>query len=288
MSDVPNWGTTGPIAFRSARVRTGWTLPRGAKLAVWVIPNVEFFPLDQKVPQGSGVVPDVPAFAARDYGARVGFWRVLDALDEAGIRGTAAINASVQDAYPEVMAAIREAKWDAMGHSFSNYRRLSELTDEQEAKEIERVSEILTEALGFRPRGWLGAGLQERWTTLQRLSQLGYDYVADWVSDDRPDSVLDGGLVTVPYSLEINDKPAFDTWRMTPSEFADMAIRQFDVLAQEGAEEPRVLGIALHPYLIGVPHRIESLRRMLGHMRSRDDIWWATGSEIATRYRNEV
>lgn len=114
------------------------------------------------------------------------------------------------------------------------------------------------------------------------LDAQGYSYVADWVSDDRPDRV--GELITVPYSLEANDRPAFSTWRMSPGEFADLVVRQFDVLWREGGDEPRVLGIALHPYLIGVPHRIEALRRLLGELRSRDGVWWATGSEIADQY----
>jgi peptidoglycan/xylan/chitin deacetylase (PgdA/CDA1 family) len=275
----------GSIPFRSARQPSGWTLPGDAQLAVWVIPNVEFFPLDRPIPGGTGKVPDVPGFASHDYGARVGFWRILDALEEVGARGTAATNASVVEAYPEIIAAMREHAWDVMGHSYSNSRRLTELDDEEERAEISSVTRTLTDALGFQPRGWLGAGLQERWSTVQRLAELGYEYVADWVSDDRPNRMLDSGLLTVPYSLEVNDKPAFDTRYMSPVEFADMAIRQFDVLHREGAQEPRVMAIALHPYLIGLPHRIGSLRRLLGHIAEHDGVWWATGAEIAARYR---
>jgi peptidoglycan/xylan/chitin deacetylase (PgdA/CDA1 family) len=275
---------TGPIPYRSARTATGWSLPGDARLAVWVVPNVEVFPLDEKVPGGSGTVPDVPAFAARDYGARVGFWRVLDALTEAGVRATAAVNGDVCAAYPEVTAAMVEAGWEAMGHSRTNSRRLPALDEAGEVDEIAAVTGALTGAFGVAPQGWLGAGLHERWTTPAVLRVQGYSYVADWVSDDRPDVLAETGLVSVPYSLEANDKPAFDTWRLSPDEFADLVIRQFDVLWREGAEEPRVLGMALHPYRIGVPHRIDALRRLLGELRSRDGVWWATGSEIADRY----
>ena len=273
---------TGPIPYRSARTPTGWSLPGDARLAVWVVPNVEFFPLDAPVPGGSGEVPDVPAFAVRDYGARVGFWRVLDALAEVDVRATAAVNGDVCDAYPEVVAAMVEAGWEAMGHCRTNSHRLSTLDEASEVAEIAAVTTALTDGFGVAPRGWLGAGLHERWTTPSVLRSQGYSYVADWVSDDRPDVV--GELVSVPYSVETNDKPAFDTWRLSPEEFGDLVVRQFEVLWREGGDEPRVLGLALHPYLIGVPHRIEALRRLLGNMRSRDGVWWATGTEIADQY----
>jgi allantoinase len=275
---------TGPIPYRSARTPTGWRLPDDARLAVWIVPNVEFFPLDEPVPGGRGAVPDVPAFAVRDYGARVAFWRVLDALAEVDVRATAAVNGDVCAAYPEVTAAMVEARWEAMGHCRTNSRRLSTMDEAEEGAEIAAVTAALTAAFGEAPRGWLGAGLHERWGTPGRLREHGYRYVADWVSDDRPDVVPDASLVTVPYSLEANDKPAFDAWRLSPDEFADLVERQFDVLWREGGDEPRVLGIALHPYLIGVPHRIDALRRLLGKLRGREGVWWATGSEIAEQY----
>ncbi len=252
-------------------------------MAVWIVPNVEFFPLDRPVPGGSGAVPDVPAFAARDYGARVGFWRVLDALSSVDVRATAAVNSEACSAYPEVVTAMAEAAWEAIGHGRTNSRRLSAMDDAEEIDEVATVTAELTTAFGTPPRGWLGAGLHERWETPTLLGSHGYAYVADWVSDDRPDIIAE--LVAVPYSMEANDKPAFDAWRLSPDAFADLVVRQFDALWREGGEEPRVLGIALHPYLIGVPHRIEALRRLLGELRSRDGVWWATGSEIAAQYQ---
>lgn len=249
-----------------------------------MVPNIEFFSLDAPVPGGSGDVPDVPAFAVRDYGARAGFWRVLDALTEAGVRATAAVNGDVCAAYPEVTAAMAEAGWEAMGHSSTNSRRLSSLDETAEIEEIAAVTAALAGAFGQAPRGWLGAGLQERWTTPAVLSAQGYSYVADWVSDDRPDVLAESGLVSVPYSVEANDKPAFDTWRLSPAEFADLVVRQFDVLWREGADEARVMAVALHPYRIGMPHRIDALRRLLGELRARDSVWWTTGSEIANQY----
>jgi len=284
---IPDWGRTGPIPWRSSRTKTGWTLPDDARLAVWIIPNVEFFPLDLPIPGGTGKTPDVMAFSARDYGARVGFFRILDALEEVGAKATAATNASVIEAYPELIAAMREHEWDVMGHSYTNARRLGDLTAEEEREEIALVTSMLTEAMGFRPAGWLGAGLNERWTTLELLIEHGYEYVADWCSDDRPNAMLDGRLLTVPYPLELNDKPAYDSRFLSPVEFTELGIREFEVLYREGADEPRVMPISLHPYLTGASHRIDSLRRLLAHIKEHDGVWWTTGSAIAERYREE-
>ena len=276
---------TAPMPYRSARTPSGWQLPDGARVAVWVIPNVEFFPLDEDIPGGRGRAPDVPAFAKRDYGGRVGFWRVFDALAEHEVPPTTAFNREVLEAYPEVVAAMVEARWEFMGHCNTNNRLLSEMSAEEEARTISEVAEGIEGATGTRPRGWLGAGLHERWTTLQRLDEAGYTYVADWVNDDRPNTIEGTGLTSVPYSTEINDKPAFETWRMQSDEFADMALRQFEVLWRDSAQEPRVFAIALHPYLIGVPHRIDALRRLLAELRTREGVWWATGSQIEDCYR---
>lgn len=286
--DAASPNPLGPVPFRSARTATRWTLPDGARLAVWVVPNIEFFPLDLPIPGGTGNAPDVLSFAARDYGARVGFFRVLDALKEVGARGTAAVNASVVEAYPELIDAMREESWDVMGHSWTNSRRLDGLTEDAERREIALVTDTLAEAFGAPPAGWLGAGLAERWTTLDCLVENGYEYVADWATDDRPDLTADSSLVTVPYALELNDKSAFDGRLLTPDEFAEMGIRTFDVLYREGAQEPRVMAISVHPYLIGVPHRIDALRRLLAHIREHENVWWTDGASVARRYRKEM
>src|SRR5680860_657593 len=164
-SNSDRWRTA-PIPYRTPRQPCGWELPDGARLALWIIPNVEFFPLDEKVPGGTGAAPDVLAFSGRDYGGRVGFWRVLDALEEFRVPTTVAFNAEVCDAYPPVVSAMVEAGWELMGHCNTNNRRLSEASDEEETAIITAVTERIREVAGAAPRGWLGAGLQERWTTL--------------------------------------------------------------------------------------------------------------------------
>src|SRR5438552_959753 len=140
-----------------------------------------------------------------------------------------------------------------------------------------------------RGRGWLGSGLQETWDTLEFLAAERCEYVCDWVNDDQPYMMqLESGrrLVSVPYSTEINDKPAFEKRNRTAEEFRDMIVRQFDVLYEEGAESGRVMAIALHPYLTGVPHRIGALDAALAHILRREGVWRATGAEIAQHYRS--
>lgn len=276
------------MAYRSSRTLCGWELPGGARLAVWVINNVEFFPLDEDVPGGTAHAPDVLAFSTRDYGARVGFWRILDALSEHEMPTTVALNTEVHDVYPDVITAMVDAGHELMGHCSTNNRRLSEMTADEERATIAAATEGIERATGAAPRGWLGAGLQERWTTVDQLAEFGYDYVGDWVNDDRP-NIIDGTrLIALPYSAEINDKTAFDILKMSTEHFAAMALRQFEVLLREGADEPRVFALALHPYLFGVPHRIDTLRSLLQAIREREGVWCATGGEIADCYRRSA
>ncbi len=143
----------------------------------------------------------------------------------------------------------------------------------------------------MRPRGWLGSGLQETWDTPDLLAAAGCEYVCDWTNDDQPYLMtLDGGrqLVAMPYSHEINDKPAFEKLHRTADEFREMICRQFDVLYREGAESGRVMAIALHPYLTGVPHRIDALDAALGYICNHARVWKATGSEIARHYLTQM
>src|SRR5437764_4022393 len=140
--------------------------PNGARLALWVIPNVEVFRLDEPVPREGPLVPNVPAFAARDYGARVGIWRIARVLDKYGIRATVTLNSEVCDAYPQIVSAGLERGWEFMGHGATNSRLLAGLPPDEEARLIESVTIRIAEATGRHPRGWLGPRLAETFQTL--------------------------------------------------------------------------------------------------------------------------
>lgn len=281
----------GPFPYSPIIHRPRLTWPDGAYLALWVIPNIEFFSLQEKVPLGAGgsggPVPDVPAWSARDYGNRVGIFRLMQVLDRHGIRATVALNSDLCAYHPQILEEGNKRRWEWMGHNESNTRRLNEVAPGEEAGIIHRTLVTIERATGCRPAGWLGSGLQETWNTLDLLAAEGCEYVSDWTNDDQPYLMaLDGGrrLVAMPYSHEINDKPVFERQHRTAAEFQDMICRQFDVLYREGAESGRVMAIALHPYLTGVPHRIDAFDAALAHICGHAHVWKATGAEIARHY----
>ena len=280
---------TGPFAYSAIARRPALRWPGGARVAVWVIPNIEAFGLDVPMPGGTGKVPDVPAWSVREYGARVGIWRIMEILERHGVRGTVALNADVCDVYPDVVKAALELRWELMGHGVTNTQRLTE-THAEELNVVRETFARIERATGQRPVGWLSPGLHETWDTLDHLVQCGAEYVADWVADDQPFMLRAQGkhLVSVPYSFELNDKPAFEQMHQTPDEFDAMIRRQFDVLYREGAGSGRVMAIAVHPYLIGFPHRIGALDAALAYVRSHEDVWFATGREIADSFRHST
>jgi len=173
-----------------------------------------------------------------------------------------------------------------MGHNRTNTERLNELPSGEERAVIRETLDRIARVTGRRPVGWLGAGLQETWDTLDHLAAEGCVYVADWVNDDQPYAMQIGGgkIVSVPYSYELNDMAAIVRAKYTPGEFERMIRDQFDVLWREGAQSGRVMAICLHPFIMGQPHRIGALQRALGYIDRFAGVWKATGEEIARHY----
>ena len=284
-------GAYGPFPYSPIIHRPRLTWPNGANVALWVIPNIEFFSLEEKVPAGSGgtgaPIPDIPAWSARDYGNRVGVFRLMQVLDRYGIRATVALNADLCAQHPAIIEEGQKRSWEWMGHNESNTRRLNEAPPGEEQRIIHDALATIAQATGKRPLGWLGSGLQETWDTLDLLAAEGCEYVCDWTNDDQPYTMtLEGGrkLASIPYSHEINDKPVFERAHRTAAEFQEMICRQFDVLYREGAESGRVMAIAIHPYLTGVPHRIDAFDQALAYICRHDRVWKATGTEIARHF----
>ncbi|MDB5651684.1 MAG: polysaccharide deacetylase family protein [Hyphomicrobiales bacterium] len=281
----------GPFDYSPIIRRPKFTWPNGARVALWLIPNVEFFALDEQIPAaagGGGKTPDVPNWSVRDYGNRVGIFRMMEVMDRYKVRGTVALNSDLCRVHPEIIEECMARGWELMGHNESNTRRLNDAKPGEEAGIVHRTIETITKASGVKPRGWLGSGLQETWETLDHLADAGLDYVADWVNDDQPVVMtLDDGrtMMSIPYSYELNDKPAFEKKNRTAEEFDTMIRRQFDVLYREGETSGRVMAIALHPYLTGVPHRIGALDSALEYICKHEGVWLATGAEIAAAGR---
>lgn len=278
----------GPFPYAPIGRRPPLAWPNGARVALWVIPNVEFFSLQDKVPAGSGgsgnAPPDVSQWAVRDYGNRIGIFRIMEVLDRYGIRGTVALNSDLCAQHPEILEEGLARRWEFMGHNKTNTKRLNEVSADEERAIVRDALATIEAATGRRPTGWLSSGLQETWQTLDVLVENGVRYVCDWTNDDQPyPMTLDDGrtITSIPYTLELNDKPVYEKRYHTPEEFEAMIRRQFDVLYREGAVSGRVMAIALHPYLTGMPHRIDALDRALEHVCSHAGVWLTTGDEIA-------
>jgi allantoinase len=271
--------------------RPRWRLPGGARVAVWTIVNVEEWdiqkPMARQVltaPAGVGTVPDVPNWAWHDYGMRVGFWRLLDALRSRKVIATTAINANVCNLYPRVAQAMLEAGWEFMGHGVR--QGALHLVADQRAS-IREAVEGLEKFTGKKPRGWLGPGLTETWETLDYLAEAGIEYVSDWVNDDQPYEIRTdhGPLVSVPYTLELNDIPMMVIQHHESPAWVQRCRDQFDRLHAEGARQPRVMAIAVHPYIHGVPHRIKYFEAVYDYIRAKKGVWLTTGEAIADWYR---
>ncbi len=284
----------GPFPYVPMTKRPKLAWPNGARVALWVIPNIEFFGLDDPMPGDSlertsksqAKVPGVRAWAQREYGNRVGIWRVMDVLSRYGVRGTVALNSDVCDFQPQIIEAAMKLGWEFMGHNQTNVMRLNEVAPEREKGVIHDTLARIAKATGKKPVGWLGSGLEETWNTLDYLIDEGCLYVADWVCDDQPFlmRINDKRIVSIPYSYEVNDAPTIYRQKSSTKAFEKIIKRQFDVLYREGSESGRVMAICLHPYVVGMPHRIDALDAALRYICSHDGVWLATGEESGGHY----
>ncbi|XXY48816.1 polysaccharide deacetylase family protein [Sorangium sp. So ce269] len=264
--------------------------PHGARVAVWVVPNIEHFLFDR--PSSSitatttGLVPDVLNYSWRDYGVRVGVWRLMDVMEKHGVKGTVALNSDVCLHYPRIIEAGNALGWEWMGHGTTNSTLINAQPEEEERQLVSSALDIIERSTGTRPRGWLSPGLSESIRTLDLLAEVGVEYVANWVNDEQPYPmrVESGSVLSLPYSLELNDFAAFIERGQTGEAFAQTICDQFDVLYEDGAGSGRVMAICLHPFLIGHPHRSKHLARALAHIASRREVWLTTGGEIADWY----
>ncbi len=275
------------IPYRLASDRAPRAPRNGKPLLVHLVVNVEHWRFDQAMPRklitaphGLEQVPDIPNFSWAEYGMRAGMPRILEMFRERGLPASTSINAGVIDAYPACAEAMLEAGWEFIGHGI---HQRSMQGDADEAALIAEALEKIATFTGKRTRGWLSPGLKETEDTPDILKKLGVDYVCDWVLDDLPVwmTTRHGPLIAMPYNLEINDSIVYAIEKHASPE---MYRRLHDTLAAfdgELARQPRILALGLHPHLIGVPHRIGYLAKMLDELMARDDVAFLTGSEIA-------
>ena len=279
------------LEYQASIDRPRIALPDGNRVAVFLVVNIERWdiarPMPRQVltpPQGASVLPDVPNWAWHEYGMRVGFWRLKQALDRHNIAPTLAINGAVPAAYPRVTQAARDTGWEFMVHGF--HQTATHNVADQRAM-IRDAMATLTEAGGHKPVGWLAPGLTETLETPDLLAEAGIQYCADFVIDDLPTRLrtAQGDMLTMPYSVELNDIPIMMIQHHRAEELFDRTVAQFDRLHAEAATEgAKVMGLAVHPYISGVPHRIGWFEKALAHMAGTPGTVFWQGRQIMDWY----
>ena len=261
-------------------------LPGGARIAVWTIVNVEVWSPDAAMPRavlpppmGQPLLPDVPNWAWHEYGMRVGFGRFLRTLDARALKASFAVNGAACEVYAAACREAAQRDWDFIGHGFVQ-RPMHRVEDPRAA--IANTIEAIRRLTGKPPRGWESPGLTETAETLDLLSEAGIEYVCDWCLDDQPVSLRarPKPVVSIPYTVEVNDVVISAVQSHASDEIFKRGVDQFDRLYLEGAEQPRVMAISIHPYLTGAPHRIRYLEALYDHILGHESVWMATGSEI--------
>lgn len=281
------------VPYQPITDRPRLTWPNGARVAVWVVPNVEHY---EYLPPATGgrdawprsPHPDVLGYGLRDFGNRVGLWRMADVTDDLGIPLTLSLNLANWMHYPEIFETSQVRGWDVMAHGLYNTRYHWDMSEQAERDAIGECVDIYRNLTGRMLRGWFSPAATWTKNTPDLVADAGISYYCDWYHDDQPTrmTVRSGQLITLPYQMDINDAMV---WRhhFEADDFARMVIDHFDTLWREGADQGRVVCIALHPYIMGQPHRIRALERALKHVASHDDVWMATGAEIADWYLSD-
>jgi peptidoglycan/xylan/chitin deacetylase (PgdA/CDA1 family) len=270
--------------------RPALKLPDGARLVFWTIVNYEVWDIGRPMPRqvipaptGASLLPDVPHWSWHEYGMRVGAWRFFELYERLGITPTLALNARTCEDYVRVATQAKHLGWEFMGHAYDQMP-IHGIGDQ--AGMIARSMDILERFNGKRPLGWLGPGLTETLETPELLASAGVKYIGDWVYDDEPTVITTatGPLVTLPYTVEINDITMMIVQHHESEYLLRRATDQFDRLYAEGSKRAKVMALAIHPYISGQPHRIKYLEAIYDHARRFDKVLYWTGEQIFDWY----
>jgi peptidoglycan/xylan/chitin deacetylase (PgdA/CDA1 family) len=262
-------------------------LPEGKRIAVWFGLNIEHYEYGQQAMSlaqfTAGLTPDPLNYGWRDYGPRVGVWRMIEAFDALGVQPTAIVNSDVVAEHPSIVKAGVERGWAWVAHGRNNSGWWVGMDPETERTAMTEITDTIANATGARPRGWLGPALTAGPETNNLLAGLGYDYNLDWGIDDVPVdfTVRSGRLLSLPYSTELNDIPFYALHGMSGPDFRQALVDAFDQLYAEGATRPRVMGVGVHPFLTGQPYRMRYLTEAIRHMQEHSDVWFANADQIA-------
>ena len=274
-------------AFSALPNRPVYDWPGGKRLAVCICNNIEWFSFmdglgsDHTMP---GAAQTTRNYAWRDYGNRVGLWYLFDLLDELGLPASHNLNAAVLENCPQIVDRIRARGDEVIGHGVTNSERQDIMDEATERAMIAETTAAISSNFGAPPRGWLGPYIVQSDVTLDLLKEAGYSYMLDWPADDQPFWMKPraGPILSVPYSIELNDSPAQVFRHHTGREFEEMIIDHFDEMMAQSRNYPLVFTIVLHPFVIGQPFRLHALRRALpGILQKRDQLWLTTPGGIA-------
>ncbi len=259
--------------------------PGDARVAFYVGLNVEHYQVDRPstsiFPGTAGLAPDPLNYGWRDYGPRVGIWRVIEVLDRHGVRASALLNSDVVEHNPQIVAAGVRRNWAWVAHGKNNSIFQADLPVDEERAYLTDVVATIEQATSSRPRGWMGPALTESFQTPALLAELGLGYVLDWTNDDQPYPLSVPGLLSVPYSVELNDNTLFLGKATSGPDFVRIVRDQLDQLYAESADSGRVMALALHPFVIGQAFRIKYLDQALDYVANHPGVWLTTSDEIA-------
>ena len=273
--------------FTALPDRPTYTWPGGKRLAVSLCNNIEWFSFmsglgsDHTLP---GAAQTTRNYAWRDYGNRVGIWYLFDLLDELGLPCSHNVNAAALAQCPQIVARIISRGDEVIGHGLTNSERQDIMDEATERAMIAATSDTIAQHFGARPKGWLGPYIVQSPATLDLLKEAGYTYTLDWPADDQPFwmRTKTGPILSVPYSIELNDSPAQVFRHHTGVDFEQMIVDHFDEMLLQSEKYPLVFNIVMHPFVIGQPFRLRALRRALDHiLAQREDLWITTPGGIA-------
>jgi len=272
-----------PIA---SRPRVTW--PGDASVAFYIGLNIEHYKLDVPstsiAPVTAGMVPDPMNYSWRDFGPRVGVWRLMELLDDVDMRASVLLNSEVCERYPQIIEAGNERGWRWLGHGQNNSILHTGMEIEEERAYLREMTDVIESATGQRPTGWLGPALTETLNTPQVLRELGYTYVLDWCNDEQPYPLNVDGMISVPYTVELNDVTLFVGRNLSGDDYVRMVEDTLEQLLADGTRNGRVMALALHPFIINQPHRHKYLAKALERIRATEGVWVTTSDEIAEHY----
>ena len=286
--------THGRYDYSSLPNRAQYEWPNGTKLAVYVAMNIEAFSYGEG--KGATIAPPEQAmshsiYSWRDYGNRIGFWRLMDMFDDLQIPVQHQLNTAIYDECPDIPERIRSRNDEFLGHGYTNSEEQGGLSEQKEKDLITECTATITKHEGKAPTGWMSPWLSNSETTMDLLQEAGYRYVMDWTMDDQPIWIKTRGgkILSMPYPVEANDNRGIVWYRYTSSEFTDMLIDNFDEMLEQTQRDghPLVCPISLHPFVVGRPYRIRQLRRALEHiLKYKDRIWLTRPGDICQHIEN--